>query len=119
MDDHLVNYRDIGSRVKECRKMRGYTQEKLAEMANISIQHMSNIENAATKLSLPTIIALADALSISVDRILIGSSEAGKAVLNDDFSRLLEDCSIRETQFLYELAKSAKNTLRNHKNILE
>ena len=35
----------LGKRIKELRQKRRYTQEKLAEMANIEIPSLSNIEN--------------------------------------------------------------------------
>lgn len=34
----------IGKNIKYCRKMKGYTQEELAEKANISVSHLSKIE---------------------------------------------------------------------------
>ena len=116
-----INYRDIGVRIKECRIQFGMTQEKLAELANISIQHMSNIEHGATKLSLPTIIALANALAVSVDRLVAGSihTAVGKECLSADFNRLIEDCTAEEAYFLYELVKSAKAVLRTNRGVLK
>ena len=35
----------LGKRIKEIRKRRGFTQEKLAELAGIEIPSLSNIEN--------------------------------------------------------------------------
>lgn len=35
----------IGKRIAHIRKMRGYTQEKLAKLADISVQYLSDIEN--------------------------------------------------------------------------
>ena len=47
-----INYKDIGVRVKQERINKNITQEKLAELSGVSVTHMSNIENANTKLSL-------------------------------------------------------------------
>lgn len=47
-----INYKDIGIRIKQERINQNITQEKLAEITGISVTHMSNIENANTKLSL-------------------------------------------------------------------
>lgn len=51
---------------------RGLSQEQLAEKVWISTTHMSHIETGSTKLSLPVLVDIAGALSVSVDEILSG-----------------------------------------------
>lgn len=46
-----VNYVVLGRRIRILRKYRRMTQEQLAEAAGLSIQHLSNAENARTKLA--------------------------------------------------------------------
>lgn len=62
-----LDYRSIGRRIKIARIKADLTQEALAERVPLSTTHMSNIETGSSKLSLPTIVALANALSVSVD----------------------------------------------------
>jgi transcriptional regulator with XRE-family HTH domain len=42
--------KQIGIRIKELRKMRGYSQEELATLADITAKHLSNIENYGHEL---------------------------------------------------------------------
>lgn len=65
-----LDYRAIGKRIKIARIKADLTQEALAEKASLSTTHMSNIETGNSKLSLPTIVSLANALSVSVDEFL-------------------------------------------------
>ena len=58
-----LDYRAIGKRIKIARIKADLTQEALAEKASLSTTHMSNIETGNSKLSLPTIVSLANALS--------------------------------------------------------
>lgn len=44
----------IGNRISHIRKERGYTQEKLAELAGISIQFLSDIENNKKNMTVTT-----------------------------------------------------------------
>lgn len=46
-----IDYTAIGKRVKKFRKSRRLSQEQLAELLDISVPHMSNIENGKTKFS--------------------------------------------------------------------
>ena len=63
-----LNYALIGMRIKKIRKSKKMTQEKLSELSNISPQHLSQIESAKTKLSLPTLINICNALNVTTDR---------------------------------------------------
>lgn len=54
----------LGKRIKEIRKKRGLTQEKLAELAGIEIPSLSNIENGKNYPNNDTLEKLSDALSL-------------------------------------------------------
>lgn len=71
-----INYKDIGIRIKQERFNQNITQEKLAEISGISITHMSNIENANTKLSLPVLVNIANALNCDANIILFGNTNS-------------------------------------------
>ena len=61
----MIDYSAIGRRIKTARLSCGMTQEKLAEQTGLSLPHISNIETGHTKLSLPTMVEIANALSVS------------------------------------------------------
>ena len=48
----MIDYYEIGQRVRKFRKAYGLSQEELAEKIGISTTHMSHIETGNTKLSL-------------------------------------------------------------------
>ena len=47
-----INYVNLGEKIKSTRKERGYTQEKLAEICDISTGFLGHIERGTRKLSL-------------------------------------------------------------------
>ena len=57
-------YRNLGLNISYYRKLRGFSQEKLAEQVNISRTHMSRIETADCAVSLDVVFNLADALAV-------------------------------------------------------
>ncbi|MCI8400427.1 MAG: helix-turn-helix transcriptional regulator [Oscillibacter sp.] len=57
-------YRNLGLNIAYYRKLRGFSQEKLAEQVNISRTHMSRIETADCAVSLDVVFNLADALAV-------------------------------------------------------
>lgn len=70
-----LDYSLIGKRIKKCRKRMKLTQEQVAEYAEISGQHMSNIERAVSIPSTEVIMKLAAALDTTPDEFLVGSSK--------------------------------------------
>lgn len=69
-----LDYSLIGKRIKKRRKYQKLTQEQVAEHAEISNQHMSNIERAISIPSTEVIMRLAAALDTTPDEFLVGSS---------------------------------------------
>lgn len=68
----------IGNRISYIRKERGYTQEKLAELAGISIQFLSDIENNKKNMTVKTLKNIADSLNITTDYIIYGEEESNE-----------------------------------------
>ena len=109
-----INYADIGNRIRKQRQKLRITQEKLAEMAELSVQHMSGIENGKTKFSFQSILRIANVLGLSMDELLCGSLMQGKVVMQNDFADLLADCTVEETGIILSMVKALKKSLRTH-----
>ena len=68
----------IGKRIKQARKAKGYTQERLAEKVDMTTKNLSALENGATGMSISSLIAICDALEVSSDYILFGDDAKQK-----------------------------------------
>ena len=107
-----IDYKSIGKRIKTARIRLDMTQDRLAEQVNLSPSHLSNIETGTTKVSLPTIIKLANALQVSVDSLLADSVVQSKAVFEEDIQTILSDCDDYEIRVIADIAAATKKTLR-------
>jgi len=113
--DRLIpepDYNAIGRRIKDARKRMDLTQEQLSERVGLSAPHLSNIENGKTKVSLPALIQIANALLTTLDALVHDSLTVTQEAYDKDFKDLLQDCSMEEKGFIYHLAKEAKKGLR-------
>lgn len=70
----IMDYTEIGKRIKKRRKHLKLTQEQIAEFVEISNQHMSNIERAVSIPSTEVIMKLAIALDTTPDEFLVGTA---------------------------------------------
>ena len=88
-----IDYKAIGQRIRKRRKMLNITQSILAERADLSDTNISHIERGATKLSLPSLIAIANALETNVDSLLMDVVDNSEVEFKKEFAQLLSDCS--------------------------
>lgn len=108
-----LNYALIGIRIKKIRKAQKITQDKLSEMAGISPQHLSQIESAKTKLSLPALISICNALNVTTDKILCDVLTAETTnEISADIEEVFRDCTADEVYLMLSVAESVKHSLR-------
>ena len=65
---------EVGTRIAELRKKRGYTREKLSELADISVQFLADIEKGRKSMTVNTLRKLAATLNVTTDYIVNGTS---------------------------------------------
>lgn len=112
-----LNFVKVGKRIGEIRKRRGLSQTALAESIEKSPTYISYIEGGLKCMSLDTFVAVANALRVSADELLMDSLENTVKVSNHEFASLLTDCSEYETRVLLDLAVAAKKALRENQQL--
>lgn len=110
-----MDYYAIGQKIRKIRKERGLSQEKLAEKVGISTTHMSHIETANTKMSLPTFAKLASVLEVRTDELLYDNKSEDRSASIAYITELLDGCTIQQVQIIEDIVKAVKETL--NKNI--
>ena len=115
-DRPAIDYTDIGQRIKQKRIEKGLTQEKLAELVGIGPSHMSHVENGTTVPSFEVFISLCNVLEASADEVLCREIVAGKPILANWLTDLIEDCDATEIKILTDVLTSTKHTLRKNKS---
>ncbi|MBR2180268.1 MAG: helix-turn-helix transcriptional regulator [Oscillospiraceae bacterium] len=68
-EKHRMKYKQLGLNVAYYRKMKGLSQNQLAEKINVSRTHMSRIETADCAVSLDVLFELCEVLNISAESL--------------------------------------------------
>lgn len=102
-----IDYIGIGKRIRKRRKQLRLTQQQLAEMANLSDTNISHIERGATKLSLPSLISITNALNTTTDYLLMDVINNSESEFKKEFAELLKDCSKEDYKLLYSICSAA------------
>jgi len=107
-----INYVAIGKRMRRFRKALYITQAELGERSQVEPSNISHIERGATKVSLPTLLKIANTLHVSLDDLVYDSLECNRHISIKELDAILSDCTDSEIKALVEMVKSTKSILR-------
>ena len=103
----MVDYADIGKRIRACRLAKGMTQEQLANEVGVVVTHISHIETGNSVPSLKTLIDIINALDCSADELLCIEIKKAKPVFDSWFGHpAVEKCT--ESPLNTDMTKTSK-----------
>lgn len=114
-----VNYQAIGERIRKIRKSKKISQEKLAEMSDYSVTHISHIETGSAKASIEAILKVSAALGCTPNDILCDSMAGAKETFLNQITEKLVDCTEFEIRVISDVVNATKQSLRSRKNFIE
>lgn len=97
--------KSVGRRISQTRTDKEYSQATLAEKANISVSHLSNIERGRKSLSAEVLLKIAEALQISADGILFTDIPQVHKEIERQIDVNLNNCTVREKEFILKIIK--------------
>lgn len=112
-----LNYKLIGQRIKQLRRIYGVTQEMLAEKVDLSRVYIAYIEAGKRKPSLESIVKISQVLNTSIDTLLIENPIPTNSDYQFDLSLLLIDCNSYEKRIIIDTIKSLKTSLINNREL--
>ena len=86
----------LGKRVREARNKAKFTQEVLAEKADIAVTYLGEIERGEKTPSLEVLINLADSLQVSCDYLLRDNLASGSVYVDADISQKLANLTHKQ-----------------------
>ena len=105
MDTNIIDYDALGKRIRQWRKIKNVTQEELANGIEKTVQHVSNIERCHTKVSLATLIDIANYLEVSADALLCDSLRNSGNAYQEEYAFLLKDCDEQQYRKINKAVK--------------
>ena len=96
----------VGRRIKEAREKRHLTQEELAARIDISPTHVSVIERGTKIPRLDTFVAIANALEVSGDALLLAVVDHAAESQASDLSAALEGLPGEEKRRILKVVRT-------------
>lgn len=76
------------ARIRKAREDAGYTREKFAELLDVSVSYLAEVERGRTNVSVKTLIKICNVLGLSADYVLFGENREADALLLEKLHRL-------------------------------
>ena len=105
-----LDYNVIGSRIKQARLAKNYTQEDLAEKIDISVAFLSRVERGNSRINLKRLNQICSLLDVSEGYVLNGASSNSENYLDQEFAELIKSCSPEKQKLIYNVAKVIAET---------
>ena len=101
-----IDYKELGKRIRSERRRQDLTQEKLAEMADISDSFMGHIERGGRTLSIETLAKLANALNMSIEYIICGEYNYQPDMLPNEIHDALNQMDSNQRRVFLSMMKA-------------
>lgn len=104
-----MDFKEIGKRIKTKRLELKLTQEKLAEMTDLTETYIGAIERSTSKCSIETLVKIAQVLNMNLDYLILGTNITN---VNNRFSELMQDMSKDKQKLYIELCEAIADKLK-------
>ena len=95
--------KDMGNRLRKYRKQENLTQEKMAEILDVTIKHYSEVERGIIGLSVQKLLFISNYFGLSLDYLLKG--ESNDNYLPFPLVQTYLSCPQEKRQYLLRLLK--------------
>lgn len=101
-----MDYTTLGKKIREERRKRDLTQEKLAEDVNVTYPYIGQIERGERGISLETLVNISNRLGVTVDYLLYDSLDNEDEYLRQLWVRLVKNCTEKEQEMIINVVKA-------------
>lgn len=103
----MIEEEQLGRRIKQIRKSKKITQEKLAEMIDVDFGYISKLEVGLNFPSIRTLNKIADALSVDIaDFFTNFECLMSQQDLQAEIIKIIENFSAKKKTYVYKFVKS-------------
>ena len=100
-----VDYKLIGTRIKEKRKQKKLTQENIAESLDVSVGYVSQVERGATKISLDLLAEISTLLDCDIAFFVSESATNSNNYLADELNTSFASLNEKEKRIISGIAE--------------
>lgn len=98
----MADIENIGKKIREIRKKRKFSQEKLAEIVSMNHRSILRLENSKGVPTLETINKIAEALEVNIEDFFQSDEELSKEEIIEKINRIMDRLETADLQKFYK-----------------
>lgn len=111
----MIDYKDVGARIRTVRLSRKMTQERLANAVGVGVTHISHIETGNSIPSLQVFVDILNTLNCSADELLCLELEQAQPQFDAWIKDVFTDCTDKERKLIVDTVLALKASMRRLK----
>ena len=102
----VIDYKIIGSRLKQQRNKLNLTQEQICSEANITTFYLSKLENGKSTPTLETLAIVAKVLKTDLVYLLTGTSKLSDLYIDERLAEISSKASEQQMELIIKIANT-------------
>lgn len=111
----MIDYKDVGARIRAVRLSRKMTQERLADAVGVGVTHISHIETGNSIPSLQVFVDILNTLQCSADELLCMELNQAQPQFDAWIKEIFTDCTDTERKLIVDTILALKSSMRRLK----
>lgn len=104
-----IDYKIIGQRIKEARKAKGWSQERLSEEIDVTTVFISRVERGSGQANLKRLAQISKALDTTLEYLIEGTVTDAPNYLDKELYETLINCTPAKQRLIYNIAQIVSN----------
>lgn len=105
-----IDYSLIGERIREARKKKGWSQEKLSEEIDVATAFLCRVERGHSQINLKRLAQISKALEVPLEKLVTGVDTASEKYLDKELYEILINCTPEKQRLIYNIAKTVSES---------
>ena len=102
----MLDSRLLGKRIQMYRRKKNLTAEKFAEIIDVSVPYVRELERGAKTPSMRMFVAIANKLEVTADELLCDSIVMDEQMVLSEFNTLMNSCSREKSKIILAVINS-------------
>lgn len=107
----MVDYKEMGNRIRLARKNLKLTQEDASERCDITASFYGNVERGDKVMSVETLMKVSKGLNVSADYILFGEDGYGEDTMLEFIEVLRRNTDVRQFEKYVEIIRAISGVI--------
>ena len=104
-----IDYKIIGQRIKEERRKKGWSQERLSEEIDVTTVYISRVERGTSQINLKRLAQISRVLGTSIEYLIGGTVTKAPNYLDKELYETLIHCTPDKQRLIYNIAQIVSN----------